>query len=123
MDLQIDGQGYVFVLMRDGTVIRSYGGEMQPFQYDGFPQEQNIVAATSLHLDDAVTSQSLYVVSQSQRTIFVTSKGGVFRAAYRPYDEQLFDLLADVTVVTDQNRQEIMYAVSGNTIFALPKGE
>ncbi len=121
VDLQIDSNGNVYILQADGAISKHRGSEQINFGYTSFPESQRLAAATSFFLDDTVTAQSIYVVSPNTRTIFETSLIGNFRGSFRTSDENLFTLVSHVAVVTNQNRQEIMYAVSGNTVFALIK--
>lgn len=121
VDLQIDSRGNIYVLLADGTVTKHRGGQQENFSFTSFPDGQTPTSAQSFYVDDTVTSQSIYIVNQPTRTIFETSLIGNFNNSYRAFNESQFDLIADVVVITDANRREIMYVVSGNTIFALPK--
>lgn len=121
-DVQIDGNGNIYVLMADGVVSKYHNGQLlDNFNHSSFPESQQIVSAQGFLLDDSPTAQNIYVVNRDLRTIFETTLSGNFRASYRTTDEALFNMISDVAVITDANRQEIMYAVSGNTIFALAK--
>ncbi|MFW5690940.1 MAG: hypothetical protein ACOCXZ_00450 [Chloroflexota bacterium] len=123
VDLQIDQRGNIYVLLADGTLTKHFGGQAESFVYISFPDGQDIASARALFVDDTVTAQSIYIVDQTARTIYETSFIGNFRGAYRTFDESLLALMEDVAVGTGQDRQEIMYVVSGNTIFAMPKPE
>jgi serine/threonine protein phosphatase PrpC len=121
-DVQIDGNGNIYILMSDGVVSKYHNGQLlDNFNHASFPESQRIVSAQGFLLDDSPTAQNIYIVNRDIRTIFETTLSGNFRASYRTTNEALFNMLSDVAVITDANRQEIMYAVSGNTIFALPK--
>jgi hypothetical protein len=122
VDLEITGRGEVYILQADGTITSYFDGEREEFGYTSFPEGQAINNAQSMYLNETVTSLNLLIVSQNVRTLYETSLIGNFNASYRPFDETLFDLIEDVVVVSDQNRREIMYVISGNTVFALPKG-
>lgn len=122
VDIQIDSRGNIYVLLADGTVTKNRDGRQESFGFTSFPEGQVPNSARSLFVDDTPTSQSIYIVSQLNRTIFETSFIGNFNASFRVFDESLFELVEDVIVLPDPNRQEIVYAVSGNTVFALPKG-
>jgi hypothetical protein len=123
VDLQIDSDGNIYVLLADGTITKHRGGNQETFQYQSFPDEQSIDSAQGFFVNDDVTAKSIYIASQMTRTVYETSLIGNFNNSYRTFDEDLFTLVADVAVVTDQNREEIIYVISGNSVFALVKPE
>lgn len=123
IDIQIDGGGNIYILTADGTTTKHFNAQQVNFGYTSFPESQRLNAAQTFFLDDTVTAQSIYVVSRNTRTIFETSLIGNFRASYRPPDESLFELVSAVAVVADQNRREILYVASGNTVFAMVKDD
>jgi hypothetical protein len=123
IDLAIDGSGNVYVLMAEGVVRRFRDGRILDFGYALFPEGQVPNSARSFFLDDRSTAQSLYVVNQLRRTVYETSFIGSFDAGYRIYEEENFDLLEAVAITPGEGGREIMYAVSGNSVFAIDLGE
>lgn len=115
-------RGTVFVLYSDGTMTRHFGGEPENFIFTDFPEGQDLRQAglQGMFLNDSPIDQAFYLVSRATRTIFETGLAGAYWASYRVHNESLFELLADVTVSPQQG---IIYAASGNSIFALRKPE
>jgi hypothetical protein len=120
VDFAIDDSGSVYVLLAEGILNKYFGGTSVPFQFAAFPQGQEMTSATSMFLDDRPTSQNIYVVEQHRRAIHETSLIGNFRSTYRIFDEHFFDLISSAVIV-DGGNQDLIYAVSGNTIFVLTK--
>ena len=120
IDFAIDGNGSIYVLLAEGRVRKYQSGEAQPFDFNAFPEGQDLVSATAMFLDDRPQSQNLYIVDRYRRAIHETSLIGNFRNSYHTFNESYFDLLA-VMVVTQMGNRDIMYIASGNTVFAMPK--
>jgi hypothetical protein len=110
--------GTVYVLLADGTLMNYDRGVRQPFAFGGFPDNAVPPAAQSLYLDDNPISQGFYITNRETGTIYHTTVGGTWQATYRIFDEPLFATLAGVA--TDPN-QRIIYAISGNAVFALER--
>ena len=113
VDFGIDDAGQVYVLYGDGGVKKFVNSEESPFGYAGFPDGQQITGAEAMFLNRNPIAQGLLIVNRSQRTIYETTLGGTFIAAYRPQDEAMFTTVADA-VVDDARR--VVYAISGNAI-------
>lgn len=122
VDIAIDGSGHVYTLLADGIIQRWFGGVPQPFNFADFPEGQELNSAASMYLDDRVISQSIYIVNQNRRTIYESSWSGTFFNSYSIFEEELFDSIQSVVVAPGQAGQELIYAVSGNTVFAFQKG-
>ena len=123
IDLEIDGPGNVYILYAEGIVSKWLAAQLTPFGFSAFPPGQELEAATSMYVDDTVTAQSLYVTHQGRRGIYETTFGGIYRNSYRIFEESKFDLLEAVTVVPGPSGTDLMYVVSGNTVFVLKKDE
>jgi len=113
--------GEVFVLYNQGFITRHFGGDPQNFGFAGFPdgQEPSDVGLQRMHMNESILP-AIYLVSQGTRTIFETGLSGIYQRTYRINDETLFELLSDVTV---DPAQRILYAASGNAIFAMQMEE
>jgi hypothetical protein len=116
VDFSIDGNGLVYVLLSDGNILKYQTGEIQPFQYIDIPDSQALDSAQSMYINDAPVESGIYVADQQSRTIFEFGLGGTRRATYRVFDEQVFNTLSGVAASS-----QIIYAVSGNGVFALQK--
>jgi hypothetical protein len=121
IDLAIDGSGYIYTLLADGNIQRWFQGEPQTFHFADFPDGQELTSVVSMFLDNRVTSQSILITAQQRRTVYETSRSGTFLGSYSVFEEELFDSLADVVAAPGQGGQELIYAVSGNTIFVIEK--
>lgn len=114
IDFDIDTDGVVFVLLADGRLFRFNGGQPEDFAFT-FREGQTMDSVESMFVSTNPIAQSLYFVSESDRTIFETTFSGTFMRSYRAFDETLFASIRDVAV--DANRG-LVYAVSGNSLFA-----
>ena len=119
IDLGITDAGEIFLLYADGGIKKFVNGQESPFGYAGFPDGQQITGAEAMFLNRNPIAQGLLVVNRAQRTIYETTLGGTFIAAYRPQDEAMFTTVADA-VVDDARR--VVYAVSGNAVLAFNRG-
>ncbi len=123
IDLEIDGPGNVYILYAEGIVFKWLAAKPTPFGFSAFPTGQELESATAMYLDDTVTAQSIYVTHQGRRSIYETSFSGTYHNNYRIFDESKFDLLESVTVIPGSAGTNLIYAVSGNTVFVLEKDE
>ena len=123
VDLEIDSQGSIYVLQSDGVIIKYREGALQNFGFGAFPTGQEITSANSMFLDSNVTSQSLYIASQSQHKVYQTSLSGNFNSSYSLRDESLLDLLEAVVVKPGSGGGDLIYIGSGNAVFVIPKGD
>jgi hypothetical protein len=93
-------------------------GVTEQVAFANFPegQELNNVNVNSMFFNDGPILPSIFIVSQSARTIYETTHSGTLSKRYRITEEENFELLTQV--VMDPSTR-ILYAASGNTIFAL----
>jgi hypothetical protein len=115
VDFAIDTEGVVFILLANGTVLKFRGGERLDFAFAGFPQGQTITSADGFYLNTNPLQPGLYFASRSGRSIYETLLGGTFVNNYRATEESYFESVAAVLV---NNDQDIVYALSGNSVFA-----
>jgi hypothetical protein len=113
-------RGNVYVLYNDGTLSAHRSGEPLPFTFANFRegQEMHVVTAQAMFLNDSPIDTGFYFASRPSRTIYETTAAGTWVATYRAGNEALFELLNDVAVDAEQG---IIYAASGNSIFAVEK--
>lgn len=113
-DITTTGIGTVYILQSDGIMQSYLSAAAQPFGFANMPETQ--FTANSMFLNDSPIGKTLYIVNQPAHTVYETTHSGTFMAQYQVFDDQAFELLSDVVV---EPAQRIMYAASGNTIFAL----
>jgi hypothetical protein len=120
VDFAIDTEGVVFILLANGTVLKFRGGERLDFAFAAFPQGQAITAADGFYLNTNPLQPGLYIASRSGRSVYETLLGGTFVHNYRAMEESYFESVAAVLV---NNDQDIVYALSGNSVFAFYRDE
>ncbi|MBI1277389.1 MAG: hypothetical protein GC179_04610 [Anaerolineaceae bacterium] len=108
--------GSIFILTADGQTTKWLGGKQTPFVYAGFPDGQQLAGADSFYLNPDPIGQGLFITQRSSRTIFETSLSGTWFGSYQVYEEDKFASLNGV--VADANLQ-IVYVLSGNSVFVL----
>ncbi len=118
VDFGIDISGRIYILSGDGRLTKYYGGEAQVFNFASFPAGQELASASAMFLNNNPVAQTIFVVNRNTRTIYETTFVGTFIGSYRAFDESRFTLLADVAADPGQN---LIYAVSGNSIFVFDK--
>ncbi|HEX2623076.1 MAG TPA: hypothetical protein VHL11_23105, partial [Phototrophicaceae bacterium] len=118
VDFAITSAGVVYTLWADGTMLRYDSGKQIPFVYADFIPGQEITSAQSMFLDNNNIAQAIYIVNRNNRTIYEVSWGGTRRSSFRITDENLFATLSSVAA---DPGLEIIYATSGNSVFALRK--
>lgn len=116
VDLSIDDGGNVYVLRSEGLVVQYTRGVLQDFRYGGFSEAQMPNAAQSMFLDEDPLGQAIYLTNRDNRTIYELTLGGSRRAEYRIFNEDRFSTLNGVV---SNPGNGLLYAISGNTIFAL----
>lgn len=118
VDFGIDDKGSVYMLTAQGQMTKWVSGSLTSFSFANFPDGQQLTAADSMFLNSAPIAQGIYIVNRTNRTIYETTLAGTFSASYRVFNEDDFASVA--SVVADAN-QQVIYALSGNSIFALDK--
>lgn len=119
VDFGIDDAGQIYILFANGGVKKYLNSQEAPFGYAGFPDGQQITGAEAMFLNRNPIAQGLLIVNRAQRTVYETTLGGTFIAAYRPQDEAMFASLADAVV--DEARR-VVYAISGNAVLGFTRG-
>ncbi|MBL8166483.1 MAG: hypothetical protein JNJ61_31155 [Anaerolineae bacterium] len=120
VDFGIDDNGIVYVLTQNGQMTKWVSGQPTPFAYANFPEGQQLTDATAMFLNADPIAQGLYLVSRSSRTIYETTLAGTWSYSYRAANEDDFAGLSNV--VADPSNQ-VIYALSGNSIFAFDRVE
>ncbi len=117
-DISTTGIGKVYIIYSDGLMSTHISGETEQVAYANFPDGEtlNDVGVQSMFLNDSPIKPAIFIVSQSSHTVYETTQSGSLMARYRTTQEDQFELLTEV--VMDPSTR-ILYAASGNTIFAL----
>ncbi len=117
-DFTIGGDGYLYLLYRDGVMKRYFGGSEVAFTFSGFNEgsEPGIVLTEGFHLNDSPFAPGFFIISRGSRTIFETTAAGTFMDSYQAFDQQKLELMSAVVAYPEQN---ILYVASGNTIFSI----
>lgn len=118
VDFAIDTEGYVYILQSNGRLQRFRSGRPEDFGFASFPENRPPDSAYSMYLNTNPVKLGIYFVDQAKRSVYETTLAGTFINSYRASNEELFARVADVVV--DDNK-EIIYAVSGNSILAIPR--
>jgi hypothetical protein len=118
VDFGIDSNGRVYLLFADAVLSVFRTGEVQPFGFADFPENQPLNTVDSMFLNSNPISPGIYMVSRINKTIYETTLAGTFVSSYRAFDEEQFASLTNV--VADESRQ-VVYTLSGNSILAFPK--
>lgn len=118
VDFGIDDNGQVYILLSDGTLAKFVSGENIPFGFASFPEGSQLAGVSAMFLNTSPIAPGIYLINPANRTIYETTLAGTFINSYRAYDEDQFATLGNVVA---GNNQEVIYALSGNSIFALER--
>jgi hypothetical protein len=118
VDFSIDTNGAVYVLLGDGQMGKYLGGEPQTFAYAAFPSGQELGVANAMFLSTSPISQSIYLSSQPNRTVYEVTQAGTFMRSYRTFEEGNFELLEGVIA---EPSLQVVYVLSGNSVFVFNK--
>lgn len=112
------GIGKLFILYSDGFMSSHISGETEQVAMANFPDGETLadMSVQSMFLNDSPINKTFLLVSQAARTVYETTHTGTLISRYRVTKEEQFELLTQV--VMDPSTR-IMYAASGNTIFAI----
>ena len=122
VDFVIDNDGIVYVLLSEGTVFRYRGGVAEPFAYTTFITGQEINSATSMFIDTRVTEQVLHIVQADRGAVYELSYVGTYRNQFRATEPDNFAALEKVAAApSGDGQRDMIYALSGNTVFAMIK--
>jgi len=118
VDFTIGGDGYLYLLYRDGVMKRYFGGSEVAFTFSGFNEgsEPSTVLTEGFYLNDSPFAPGFFLISRGARTIFETTAAGTFMDSYQAFDQQKLELMSAVAAYPEQN---ILYVASGNTIFSI----
>lgn len=114
--------GRVYTLLSNGVMLSFFGGQREQFAFAGFPEGQELDNTTvqGMYLNDSPIDTAFYIASQPTRTIYETSIAGSHQSTFRIDDESKFELLSDVAAEPSLG---IVYAASGNSVFAFRREE
>ncbi len=122
VDFTISLAGTIYVMYDDGVMNAYINGEENPFAFSGFNEgrELNAVTTQGFYLNDSPIDPAFFVISRPARTIFETTLAGTYIDSYQVFDGEKLALLSNIVAYPTQN---ILYIASGNTIFAINKGD
>ncbi len=118
VDFAIDTPGSIYVMLNDGSMLKYTSGQRVGFAFSNFPEGQTLSGVRSMYLNTNPTDQMMYIVEGNLNTIYQTTHAGTRAASFRSLEDSQFNALADVVV--DPNK-DLIYALSGNTIFAFDR--
>jgi hypothetical protein len=110
-DFAIHTSGDLYLLTKNGVLARFRGGEQQDFAFSNFDTER-MNAPTGMFMN---TAQGFFFAERDQRTIFETTMAGTLTYIYHAETDDRFAQLSNVVADTNLG---LVYALSGNTIFA-----
>ncbi|MFQ6016206.1 MAG: hypothetical protein ACE5NP_12290, partial [Anaerolineae bacterium] len=108
VDMAIDG--FVYVLLADGTILKFDKGQLLPFTPTGL--DKSLSSPTALHTSPA--TQSLYVADADNQRIVQFDKEGNFQRQFRADDPSVMAALTGLFV--DEAGQRL-YFVSDNKLY------
>jgi hypothetical protein len=120
VDFAIDTNGAIYVLFGNGGMGKYISGEAQAFAFANFPSGQELGLTNGMYLSTSPISQSIYLASQPNRTVYEVTQAGTFMRSYRTYEEESFESLS--AVVAEPSLQ-LVYALSGNSVFVFNREE
>jgi hypothetical protein len=118
VDFGIDDNGQVYIMLSDGSLSKFVSGENIPFGFASFPEGSQLAGVNAMFLNTSPIAPGIYLVNPNNRTIYETTLAGTFINSYRTYDEDQF---AALTNVIAGNTQEVVYALSGNSILMMER--
>lgn len=118
VDFAIDDNGAIFVLLANGQMGKYIGGEAQPFAFANFPSGQQLGLTDAMYFSTSPIAQSIYLVSEANRTIYEVTQAGTFMRSYRTFNEENF---ASLRGVVAEPSQQLVYALSGNSVFVFTR--
>ncbi|MEZ4667200.1 MAG: hypothetical protein R3E39_04660 [Anaerolineae bacterium] len=113
-----EDSGVVHIIGADGLITKWNSGKQVGFTYAGFPEGQQLTSANSLFLNSDPIGQALDIADRTTRTIYETTLSGSWIASYQVFKEDDFARLNNA--VGDAN-QQVIYALSGNSVFVIEK--
>jgi hypothetical protein len=107
-DMAIDG--HIYILYRDGMLLKFLRGELQPFEVRGVPG--GITQAVALAVDPDSSSGAIYVADKGAGRVIVLESDGAFRAQLRA--DVAFDALEALAVDEASGR---LYVMNGGQLY------
>lgn len=96
VDMAVDGA--VYILLANGEIYRFFGGEPEPYEIRGLPNE--LSRPVALVSEGDATSGALYIADAGTKSIIVLTKDGEFVNQFRA-DGDLLDSLEALAIETD----------------------
>lgn len=120
VDFEISGNGTVYILTAAGVMRSYYLGQPNDFLFQDFREGQELttVGAEALYLSNNPIAQVFLIASPRASSIYETTLAGTHMTTFRVTEDALFERLSDVTADIGES---IVYAASGNAVFAFEK--
>jgi hypothetical protein len=111
IDMTIDGA--ISVLMADGQIVRFFGGEPQPFEFQALPQP--LVRPVAMVNEGDAEQGALYLADAGAESIVALDKSGRF--LYQIKAEP--GLLADLEDLAIEKTSRTLYVLANDTLYAM----
>jgi hypothetical protein len=119
VDIKIDEEGYVYLLTRDGGIMKFYATEAQPFIFNALPAGA-LRETPVFTIDRGPFAPAFYFVDVANEGIYETSLAGTFIACYKPYELATFADLRGAAVSSDTAK---IYFTSGEALYMFAKSD
>jgi hypothetical protein len=110
VDMAIDGA--VYVLLKDGSILKFFGGDLQTFEVSGLPQP--LIEPVSLVSEGDVDEGALYVADAGSRSVIVLNKKGEFVHQIQAQD----DTLAGLEDIAIEQNNRTLYIIANGQLYA-----
>ncbi len=120
VDFAIDQNGNVYILQRDGSILKYNAGEPIAFQFTRLPSGGigTLGSANAMYLDTGLISPGFYIMDAANQIIYETTLGGTFIRAYQaPYGTSFREL----TGLAVDSTAEQLYVVARDTLYHIRK--
>ena len=122
VDFAIDQTGNVYVLLRDGSMLKFYAGEPSFFQFANLPSGGvgRLGSANAMFLDTGLISPGFYILDAANQVFYETTLAGTFIRGYRAPTGTSFRDLSGLAV---DDSAENLYVTARNLLYHIHKCE
>ena len=115
IDMTIDRDGNLYLLAKDGSLFKFYGGERKPFALTGLPEP--LTAPTAIYCSLAGLNPFFYIADPASGRIVRTTQQGLFLAQYRATGSETADPFANLgSIYVQEVPMLAIYATSGESL-------
>jgi hypothetical protein len=111
VDMTIDGA--IYVLLEDGTILKFFNGEGQPFEISGLPQP--LEQPVALDSEGDADSGALYVADAGTQSVMALSKSGAFIHQIQAQG----DILADLQSLAIEAKNRTLYLIAHGELYVM----